>query len=71
MKDKTLLKKLAKLETLNDQLSAEISYLEKLTRALGFADGLKTLKAAAIEMLEIEQKKGVKSEDEANPPLSN
>ena len=71
MKDKILLKKLAKLETQNDQLLAEISYLEKLTRALGFADGLKTLKAAAIEMLEIEQKKGVKSEDEANPPLSN
>jgi hypothetical protein len=71
MKDKTLLKKLAKLETLNDQLSAEISYLEKLTRALGFAEGLKTLKAAAIEMLETEQKKSAKSEDEANPPLSS
>ena len=71
MKDKTLLKKLAKLETLNDQLSAELSYLEKLTRALGFVEGLKTLKAAAIEMLEADQKKGVKSEDEANPPLSS
>ncbi len=60
MKHKDLLKKLAKLETANDQLAAEIHYLEKLTRSLGFAEGLKTLKAAAIEMLEAEQKKEFK-----------
>jgi len=71
MKHKDLLKKLAKLETVNDQLAAEIHYLERLTRALGFAEGLKTLKAAAIEMLEAEHKKGVKTEDGANPPLSS
>ena len=71
MKYKILMNKLAKLETVNDQLAAEIHYLERLTRALGFAEGLKTLKAAAIEMLEAEQKKGAKSEDEANPPLSS
>ena len=71
MKNKDLLKKLAKLETVNDQLAAELNYLERLTRALGFAEGLKTLKAAAIEMLEAENKKGAKTEDEANPPLSN
>jgi hypothetical protein len=71
MKDKILLKKLAKLETVNDQLSAEIQYLERLTRALGFAEGLKTLKAAAIEMLEAEQKREAKTEDGANPPLSS
>ncbi len=68
MKHKDLLKKLAKLETVNDQLSAELNYLEKLTRALGFAEGLKTLKTAALDMLEAEQKKGFRSEDEANPP---
>lgn len=71
MKQKDLLKKLAKLETVNDQLAAEIHFLEKLTRSLGFAEGLKTLKAAATEMLEIDRKKGVKTEDGANPPLSN
>jgi len=71
MKNKDLLKKLAKLETVNDQLAAELNYLERLTRALGFAEGLKTLKDAAIEMLEAEQKKGVKTEDGANPPLSH
>ena len=71
MKNKDLLRKLAKLETVNDQLAAELNYLERLTRALGFAEGLKTLKAAAIEMLEAEQKKKVKTEDGANPPLSS
>jgi len=71
MKHKVLLNKLAKLETVNDQLAAEIHYLEQLTRALGFAEGLKTLKAAAIEMLEAEHKKEAKTEDGANPPLSN
>lgn len=71
MKHRDLLKKIAKLETINDQLSAEINYLERLTRALGFADGLKTLKAAAIEMLEADQKKGVKKEGGANPPRPN
>lgn len=71
MKHKDLLKKLAKLETVNDQLAAEIHYLEQLTRALGFAEGLKTLKAAAIEMLEAEHKKGTKTGDGANPPHSN
>jgi hypothetical protein len=71
MKDKNLIKKIAKLESINDQLAAELQYLEKLTRALGFAEGLKTLKAAALEMLESDGKKSPKSEDEANPPLSS
>jgi len=65
-KHKDLLKKIAKLETINDQLAAEINYLEKLTRALGFAEGLKTLKTAALEMLESDSKPDVKSEGEAN-----
>jgi hypothetical protein len=64
MKSKDLLKKIAKLETVNDQLAAELNYLERLARALGFAEGLKTLKAAALEMLEADQKKEVKTEEE-------
>lgn len=71
MNDKSLLKKLAKLETLNDQLTTELNYLEKLTRSLGFAEGLKTLKTAALDMLKEDKKKNVRKEDEANPPLSN
>jgi hypothetical protein len=71
MKHVDLLKKIAKLETVNDQLTAELHYLEQLTRSLGFAEGLKTLKSAALEMLQAEQKKGIKTDSEANPPPSN
>lgn len=71
MKNNDLLKKIAKLETINDQLTAEIHFLEYLTRELGFAEGLKTLKEAALEMIESDHKKKFKSEDEANPPLSS
>jgi hypothetical protein len=56
MKDQALLKKIAKLETVNDQLTAELHYLEKLTRSLGFSEGIKTLKSAALDMLEIDGK---------------
>jgi len=57
MKNGESAKKLAKLETINDQLAAEISYLDQLARALGFAEGLKTLKSAALEMLDSDQKR--------------
>ena len=71
MKHKDLLKRIAKLESMNDQIAAELHYLERLARALGFAEGLKTLKSAALEMLEAENKKNAKKEDGANPPLPN
>ena len=69
MKNKDLLKKIAKLESMNDQLAAELSYLEHLAKALGFAEGLKTLKAAALEMLATDHKKEVKTENDwdSNP----
>lgn len=62
MKNKDLLKKIAKLETINDQITAELNYLDLLARQLGFVDGLKTLKAAALEMLEIDRKKESRKE---------
>jgi|GEM_PF-1356804 len=57
MKNQDLFKKLAKLETVNDQLAAEISYLDQLSRSLGFAEGIKTLKSAALEMLASDSKR--------------
>jgi hypothetical protein len=57
MKNQDLFNKLAKLETINDQLAAEISYLDQLSRSLGFAEGIKTLKSAALEMLASDSKK--------------
>lgn len=71
MKPSDLYKRIAKLESVNDQLAAELAFLESLTRSLGFAEGLKTLKAAALEMLEAERKKKEKKEGETNPPLSS
>ena len=57
MKKEDLIKKIAKLESINDQLAAELDYLNRLAKALGFAEGLKTLKSAALEMLEADSKK--------------
>ncbi|HSW73175.1 MAG TPA: hypothetical protein VLG44_07220 [Chlamydiales bacterium] len=69
MKQEDLLKKIAKLETVNDQLTAEIRFLDELARKLGFSDGIKTLKEAALELIEIEEEMGdIISEDESNPP---
>jgi hypothetical protein len=64
MTNKNLLKKIAKLESINDQLAAELNYLEQLAKALGFAEGLKTLKAAALEMLETDNEKQVNSDND-------
>ncbi|NGX33097.1 MAG: hypothetical protein K940chlam5_00756 [Candidatus Anoxychlamydiales bacterium] len=62
MKKKDLIKKIAKLETINDQLVAEIEYVDLLARQIGFEEGLKTLKSAAIEILE--------EEDIEEPPFA-
>jgi len=71
MKNKDLLKKIAKMESINDQLAAELNYLEHLARALGFAEGLKTLKAAALEMLESENKRQVQIEGQGESKLED
>jgi len=47
-----LLKKIALLESVNDQLSTEVSYLDRLMRSMGFAEGLATVKATAQEILD-------------------
>ena len=62
MKKEDLVRKISRLESVNDQLVAEIRYLDQIARKLGFCDGLKTLKSAAIELLEIEQQKDAKAE---------
>ena len=61
MNKNDLEKKIAKLESLNDQLVSELNYLETLTKELGFAQGLKTLKEAANEMIAVDRKKKPKS----------
>jgi len=45
------LKKIAILESKNDQLETELSYLNKLLVKVGFEDGIETLKVAAHELI--------------------
>lgn len=44
--------KIAYLEFVNDQIVAELRYIDKLLRRTGFVEGLKSLKEAAEEVLE-------------------
>ena len=52
MKKRDLINRIAKLESINDQLLTELQYIDSLVRQIGFVDGIKTLKSAANEMLE-------------------
>ncbi len=52
MEKKELIDRISKLETLNDQLLAELEYIDSLAKQVGFIDGIKTLKLAALEMIE-------------------
>ena len=45
-----LQKKMAYLESINDQLMTEIHYIDDLMRQIGFTDGLQTVKATAQEI---------------------
>jgi hypothetical protein len=47
-----LLKKIAVLESVNDQLITEVEYIDHLMRLLGFSEGLRTVKSTAQEILE-------------------
>lgn len=50
MNETKLIKQIARLESLQDQLLTEISYLDHLLRLIGFEEGLKTVKSVAQEM---------------------
>ncbi|MCI0382129.1 MAG: hypothetical protein L0207_03640 [Chlamydiae bacterium] len=51
-KEEMLKKRISELESINDQLLAEMQYLDKLLKQVGFEEGLTTLKLAAQELLE-------------------
>ncbi len=63
MHTKKLLKKLAYLEFVNDQLEAELHYMDRLLRAIGFTNGLTTVKTAALELIEQEKKPALQEEE--------
>lgn len=47
-----LLKKIAILESVNDQLITEVDYVDHLMKLLGFSEGLATVKATAKEIID-------------------
>jgi hypothetical protein len=58
-----LLARIAQLEFQNDQLGAELSYDDQLLRAVGFTEGLASVKAAALELSHTEQPQDLLYED--------
>lgn len=52
MKEELLLKRISELESINDQLASELRYLDELLKSIGFEQGVKTLKAAALELMQ-------------------
>lgn len=55
MDNKSLEKKLAYMEFVNDQLASELRYVDNLLRVIGFPEGLDTIKSAAEEVIEEEE----------------
>lgn len=55
-------KRVAYLESVNDQLASEIRYVDKLLRSIGFPEGLTTVKTAAQELMESEHEEGEKED---------
>lgn len=63
-------KKIAQLESLNDQLTSEYKYLDQLLRQLGFVDGIQTLKEAAQELIQRYDADNQTSNPDDNKPSS-
>ena len=54
MKNVNLQKKVASLEFVNDQLVAEINYIDSLLKLVGFSEGVESMKNAAREIIDQE-----------------
>jgi len=50
--EQALSTEVARLESLNDQVMTELTYINDLLFAVGFTDGIKSLKAAAQDLLD-------------------
>lgn len=53
MTKKDLMRKIAILESVNDQLVTELENIDHLMRMVGFACGLETIKATAQEIVKL------------------
>lgn len=47
-----LLKKIAYLESINDQLSTEVCHIDRLMKMVGFSAGIAGIKATAQEIID-------------------
>lgn len=56
MTKKDLVKKIARLESVNDHLLTELGYIDHLMRLVGFSGGLETVKLTAKELYAIAQR---------------
>ncbi|MCH9609668.1 MAG: hypothetical protein S4CHLAM45_00570 [Chlamydiales bacterium] len=54
MEERAHEQKIAYLEFVNDQLTSEIQYVDRLLKIIGFPEGLETIKDAAQEVIEEE-----------------
>jgi hypothetical protein len=52
METKELEKEIARLESMNDQLTTELTYIDELLKLSGFSRGIESLREVALEMLE-------------------
>lgn len=60
-----LLQKIARLESVHDQLESEIIYVDNLLKSVGFPLGIASAKEVALELLsELDQKEESKAENE-------
>ena len=55
MSKNDLLKKIARLESINDQLLTELTTIDQLMHQVGFEGGIETIKATALELMRIEE----------------
>jgi hypothetical protein len=55
MNHQELEKKIAHLESVNDQIYSELCYIDRLMRMVGFSNGLATIKQTAQEMKNIDR----------------
>lgn len=58
MTKKELMRKIAILESVNDQLITELENIDQLMRLVGFAYGIETIKATAEEIVKLAQERG-------------
>ena len=65
MNKSQLEQKIARLESIHDQLESELIYVDGLLRSVGFPKGLASAKEVALELLE-ESNQGNASEDQTN-----